>query len=65
MSHRIANVTDAGARRRRLGGIIWLVIALAALAGMVVTKSPHSWRAFLLLPFGLAAAGFLQAREKT
>jgi hypothetical protein len=65
MSHRIENVTAAGAQRRRLGGIVWLVISIAALAGMMVTRSPQSWRAFLLLPFGLAAAGFLQAREKT
>ena len=65
MSPHIANITDEGARRRRLGGIVWLAVACGALAAMIVMRSPHAWRAWLLLPFGLAASGFLQAREKT
>ncbi|MDB4877235.1 MAG: hypothetical protein JWM41_3681 [Gemmatimonadetes bacterium] len=61
----IANIGEGGARRRRLGGFVWLGLAVAALIVMVAVGVPRPYRLVLLLPFGAAAAGFLQAREKT
>jgi hypothetical protein len=61
----IANISEIGARRRRRGGFVWLGVALAALAIMIAYKLPHADRLALVVPFGLAATGFLQSREKT
>ena len=65
MLEHIANIGDRGARRRKLGGIVWLVLALASLVAMPAMGSPRSLRLALVLPFTLAALGFLQSRAKT
>ena len=65
MPDRIENITTRGARLRRLTGIWWLAIALAAFVTLVVVRAPRSYRVALAIPIGLAAIGFLQAREKT
>lgn len=46
-------------------GIIWLVISLVAAGSMILLNSARAWRLVLVVPFGLAAVGFLQARERT
>jgi hypothetical protein len=64
-SDRIANIGPRGARRRRRGGIAWLIVAAIAFGAMLATGAPRGVRLLLAIPFGLAAAGFLQARQKT
>ncbi|HET9729459.1 MAG TPA: hypothetical protein VF785_14600 [Gemmatimonadaceae bacterium] len=65
MAEHIANIGERGARRRRRGGIMWLVVSVAAFALMLVMGAPREARLLLAIPFGLAATGFLQARQKT
>jgi hypothetical protein len=65
LSHHIENIVERGARQRRRGGMVWLVIAAAGAIALVALREPRSWRLALTLPFFLAAIGFLQARERT
>jgi hypothetical protein len=65
VSGRVENIVDRGARRRRAGGVVWLVVAITAAAVLVWLREPRWWRLTLALPFGLAALGFIQARERT
>lgn len=62
---RVANIGPRGARRRRRGGVAWLIIAVAAFGIMLATGAPRAARLLLVFPFGLAATGFLEARQKT
>ncbi|MEO6878260.1 MAG: hypothetical protein ABI205_07255 [Gemmatimonadaceae bacterium] len=65
MSDYEGNITERGVRRRRVVGVIALVIALALLAALLVLGAPRLARLVLVVPFGIAALGFFQAREKT
>ena len=65
MDDYLGNITAAGVRRRQLGGVIGLVIAVALFAALVIMGAPRIARLFLILPLGMAAIGFFQAREKT
>jgi hypothetical protein len=65
MADRVANIGPRGARRRRRGGIAWLIVSVVAFAVMLAMGAPREARLLLAIPFGLAAAGFLQARQKT
>ena len=65
MTERVANIGERGARRRRLGGVVWLGVGIGLLVSFVMRGEPRTWRLVLFVPFALAAAGFLQAREKT
>lgn len=61
----IANIGERGARRRARGGIVWLVVGLVATVALVATHAPRLYRLAVVVPFTLAALGWLQAREKT
>jgi hypothetical protein len=61
----IANIGERGARRRLLGGLVWLVVGMAAWIVLLLRHAPESWSFALVVPFTLAAVGWLQAREKT
>ena len=61
----IANICESGERRRRMGGVIWLVVSAIAFAALLLTGAPRWTRALLFIPFALSAVGFLQARAKT
>lgn len=65
MAERIANIGEAGARRRRAGGVVWLVISAAAAVALIALHEPRAWRALLVIPLALSAIGFFQACEKT
>lgn len=65
MNDYVGNITATGVRRRQLSGAIGLVIAVALFAALVLMGAPRIARLFLILPLGLAAMGFFQAREKT
>ena len=61
----IANISPAERRKRLTFGIIQFVISLVILAALLITGVDKMWRLFLILPFGAAAAGFFQWRDKT
>jgi len=42
-----------------------LFVSVLAFAGMLSTGAPREVRLVLAIPFGFAAIGFLQARQKT
>ena len=71
MSHRVGrpghieNIGERGARRRLRGGLVWLVAGLVAWIVMLLKHAPAAWAFALVVPFTLAAVGWLQAREKT
>jgi hypothetical protein len=65
VSARVANIGPRGVRRRRRGGVAWLIVAVVAFGVMLAMGAPRVTRLLLVLPFGLAATGFLQARQKT
>ncbi|MGE5731295.1 MAG: hypothetical protein ACM37U_05095 [Gemmatimonas sp.] len=44
---------------------MWLIVAIVGLAVLVARGAPRDARLVLAIPFGLAAIGFLQARQKT
>lgn len=65
MAERVTNLADRGVRQRRTLGIVWLVISLVATGSLLVFHAPRVWRLALVVPFALAAVGFLQAHERT
>jgi hypothetical protein len=64
MTH-VANIGERGALRRRKSGIAWLVLAIVIAVALFAFGAPRVARLALVVPFGLAAVGFLQAKEKT
>jgi hypothetical protein len=61
----VDNIGELGARRRRRGGLVWVAVAGIGVVLLIVTNAPRPMRLLLAIPIGLAAVGFLQAREKT
>jgi hypothetical protein len=57
----VCNIGAAEIRIRRLVGFVGLGISVILIAIFVAFSVPAPWRAFVLLPAGLGAAGFLQA----
>ena len=65
MSRHVDNIGEPGARRRREGALVMVAIAGVIAIVLIVTNAPRLARLILAVPIGLAAAGFLEAREKT
>jgi hypothetical protein len=65
MPQHVDNIEERGARRRRLGGWVWVGVAAAVAIVFAITHAPRASRLVLAVPVALAALGFLQAREKT
>lgn len=65
MSEHIDNIGERGARRRRRGAWAWTVISVLTAIALAVMHAPRHSRLVIAVPVGLAAVGFLQAREKT
>jgi hypothetical protein len=65
MAEHVDNIGERGARRRRMSGWMWTAVTVVAVIALIVARAPRATRLFLALPVGLAAIGFLQAREKT
>lgn len=64
-SPHVENIGPRGARRRLIGGAVWLVAGIVA-AGWMLARGTGGARYLLLAgPFTLAALGWLQARERT
>ncbi len=62
---RVENIGARGAIRRRRSGVFWVVLAVAGLIVLLVVDAPRWTRLMTGIPAGLAAMGFLQARERT
>ena len=65
MAEHVDNIGERVANHRRRGGWIMAVVAVFAAIALFATDAPRAARLLLAIPVGLAAAGFLQAREKT
>ena len=65
MTGPVTNLAERGVRQRRTMGVIWLVISLIATGSLIVFDAPRVWRLALVIPFALAAVGFIQAQERT
>jgi hypothetical protein len=65
MAQHIDNIGEPGARRRRRGGLVWVAITGIVAILIITTNAPKPMRLLLAIPVGMAALGFLQAREKT
>jgi hypothetical protein len=61
----VSNIGDRGARRRRASGVVWLIVAVALVLVLLRIGAPRWARLAIAIPVGLAAIGFLQARERT
>jgi hypothetical protein len=61
----VSNITDRGRRRRLIGGLVWLGIAVLATAALQLTRARGWWYLLLIVPFSAAALGYFQARERT
>ena len=64
-SEHVANIGESGARRRRLSGVVWSILAIGLLIALLVAGASRWTRLTIAIPVGLAAVGFLQARERT
>jgi hypothetical protein len=61
----IANISPAERRKRLIGGILPLALAIGLLAWMLAAHADRLWRLPLFLLFEAAAAGYFQWRDKT
>ena len=61
----IANISPRERRKRLIGGVIPLVIALAILMVLILADVNRLWRLPLFFLFVGAASGFFQWRDKT
>lgn len=59
------NIGPNETRRRRLIGIVMLVVGAGAAVFFAVAGVDRPWRLVLFLPFWVAGYGLLQARAKT
>jgi hypothetical protein len=61
----IPNIGPREGRKRLIGGLVQLMVALAVLAVLVVAGANRWWRLALFPAFWGAASGFFQWRNKT
>jgi hypothetical protein len=61
----IPNISTAERRKRLIFGIVEFGISLAILAVLIALGASRWWRLALFLPFGAAASGFFQWRDRT
>lgn len=65
MSSEAINIGASEQRKRRLLGIVALVVGVAAAFVLVVFDAPRLSRVVIFFPIWIAGLGLLQAREKT
>jgi hypothetical protein len=61
----VPNIGDRGARRRRRSGVAWTIVTIGVLAALYAGGASRWTRLVIAIPAGMAAIGFLQARERT
>jgi hypothetical protein len=65
MSDHVANIGASGARRRRIGGAVWVVVSIVLFGVLIATHRSNAMRLLVFVPAFLAALGFFQARAMT
>ena len=61
----VPNISSRERRRRLVGGVVPLVLALGILGLLIATHTDRLWRLPLFVLFVAAASGFFQWRDKT
>lgn len=61
----IANISPRERQIRLRFGVTQFMISLVVLSALLAFDVNPLWRLLLILPFGGAAAGYFQARDKT
>ena len=61
----VENIGPRGARRRAIGGAVWLAVAVGGSAWAIAQRAPGAVYLALGIPYFLAAIGWLQARQRT
>jgi hypothetical protein len=64
-SGHVANIGAGGARRRRIGGVVWVVVTVLVFGVLLATHQSKAMRLVVFVPAFLAALGFFQARAMT
>ena len=64
MSH-VSNITNRGRRRRLIGGVVWLGVAVLTTSALRLSRASDWSYLLLVVPFSAAALGYFQARERT
>ena len=65
MSATVGNIGPAEQRKRRLMGIVALLVAVGIGCLLIVYDAPRWSRLIIFFPIWIAGLGFLQSREKT
>jgi hypothetical protein len=61
----ISNISASERRKRLIGGIVPLLVALLVLAVLVITGTDRWWRLALFPLFWAAGSGIFQWRDRT
>ena len=61
----IANISPSERRKRLIGGVVPLLVAVVILAVLISAGADRLWRLPLFLLFWSATTGFFQWRDKT
>lgn len=61
----VANIGEKERRKRRVLGIVALVVGVGLAFVLVVYGAPRAMRLIIFLPIWIAGLGLMQAREKT
>jgi len=64
-SNEVRNIGEKERTKRRVLGIVALVVGVGLAFVLVVIDAPRAWRIVIFVPIWLAGLGLLQAREKT
>jgi hypothetical protein len=61
----IANIGPRERRKRVIGGVVMLIVAVALTIALLHAGVARAWRATVFIPLWLSAVGFLQAYHQT
>jgi hypothetical protein len=61
----VPNIGPGEQRKRRLMGMILLVVSLGVVGTLLALDSPRWWRGTVFLPLWGSMLGFFQARRRT
>jgi hypothetical protein len=61
----VANIGPRERRKRLIGGVVMLLVAIGLAVILVRSGVPRAWRAAVFIPLWASATGFVQARHAT
>ena len=65
MEHSTINIGPREIRKRRLMGVVALIVGVAIAFALIVFEAPRLVRLIVFFPIWMAGLGLFQAREKT